>query len=60
MELSGTSDKLTHVYWDLWDSTQSLSLSIFGYFITFVNDFSRKNWIYNLEMKDETLEKFKS
>ena len=39
----------------------SASLSGFWYYVTFIDDFSRKTWIYFLKSKesDEVLSKFK-
>ena len=37
----------------------STSLSGFEYYITFIDYFSRKTWIYFLKAKSEVFEKFK-
>ena len=37
----------------------STSLSGFEYYITFIDDYSRKTWIYFLKAKNEVFEKFK-
>ena len=37
----------------------SISLSGFEYYITFIDDYSRKTWIYFLKAKNEVFEKFK-
>ena len=37
----------------------STSLSGFEYYITFIEDYSRKTWIYFLKAKNEVFEKFK-
>ena len=37
----------------------STSLSGFEYYITFIDDYSRKNWTYFLKAKSEVFEKFK-
>ena len=35
------------------------SLSVFEYYITFIDDFSRKTWVYFLKAKSEVFDKFK-
>ena len=37
----------------------STYLSGFEYYITFIDDYSRKTWIYFLKTKDEVFKKFK-
>ena len=37
----------------------STSFSGFKYYITFIDDYSRKTWIYFLKAKNEVFEKFK-
>ena len=37
----------------------SSSLSGYVYYVSFINDFSRKTWIYFLKNKDEVFNKFK-
>ena len=37
----------------------SSSLSGYVYYVSFIDDFSRKTWIYFLERKDEVFSKFK-
>ena len=42
-----TKDILEYIHYDLWGSPQvPLSLSDAQYFISFVDDFSRKVWVY--------------
>ena len=56
-----TKSILDYVHSDLWGSPQvTVSLSKSQYFITFVDDFSRKTWIYFLKTKDEAFQKFVS
>ena len=37
----------------------SSSLSGYVYYVSFINDFSRKTWIYFMKNKDEVFSKFK-
>ena len=37
----------------------SKSLSGYEYYVSFIDDFSRKTWIYFMKNKDEVLSKFK-
>ena len=36
----------------------SISLSGYEYYVTFIDDYSRKTWIYFLKNKSEVFEKF--
>ena len=40
-------------------SNSSSSLSEYVYYVSFIDDFSRKTWIYFLKSKDEVFSKFK-
>jgi len=40
-------------------STSEKSLSSAQYFVTFIDDHSRKSWVYPLKMKDQVLQTFK-
>ena len=37
----------------------SSSLSVYAYYVTFIDDFSRKTWVYFMKNKDEVFSKFK-
>ena len=37
----------------------SSSLSMYAYYVSFINDFSRKTWVYFMKKKDEVFIKFK-
>lgn len=50
---------LNYIHLDLWRPAQTPTLSGSRYFLTFVDDFSRKTWIFFLKSKDRALEKFK-
>ena len=47
------------IHSDVCGPMSSTSLSGFEYYITFIDDFSRKTWIYFLKAKGEVFEKFK-
>lgn len=50
---------LDYVHSDLWGSPNvTPSLSGSKYFLTFIDDFSRKVWIFFLRTKDEAFQKF--
>ena len=38
----------------------NMSMGGSKYFVTFIDDFSRKLWVYPLKKKDEVLSKFKN
>ena len=54
-----TKGTLELIHSDVCDPMSSTSLSGFEYYITFIDDFSRKAWIYFLKAKSEVFEKFK-
>lgn len=54
-----TKGILDYIHSDLWGPAQTQSLSGSRYFLTLVDDFSRKTWIYFLKTNDQVLEKFK-
>ena len=47
------------IHSDVCGPMTTSSLSGYVYFVTFIDDFSRKCWIYFLKAKDEVLSKFK-
>lgn len=47
------------IHSDLCGPLPHASLSRSRYFLTFINDFSQKNWTYFLKVKNEAFEKFK-
>ncbi|KAL0721124.1 hypothetical protein Bca4012_035723 [Brassica carinata] len=54
-----TKSKMDYVHSDLWGApTVPLSIVKCQYFITFIDDFTRKTWIYFLKTKDEAFSKF--
>ena len=55
-----TKGVLEYIHSDLWGSPSvEKSLGNCQYFITFIDDFSKKVWIYFLKTKDEAFLKFK-
>ena len=47
------------IHYDLCGPMSSNSLSGYVYYVSFIDDFSRKTWIYFLKNKDEVFNKFK-
>ena len=54
-----TKGTLELIHSDVCSPIPSTSLSGFEYYVTFIDDYSRKTWIYFLKTKDEVFEKFK-
>ena len=53
-----TEGILDYIHTDVWGPTKTASLGGKHYFVTFVNDFSRRVWVYTLRSKDEVFETF--
>ena len=51
--------KLELVHTDLWDHAPMASLGGSRYYITFIDDSSRKVWVYFLKLKSDVFEVFK-
>jgi hypothetical protein len=51
-------EPLQLIHSDICGSIETPSLSYAVYFITFIDDFSRKSWVYFLKHKSETFAKF--
>ena len=49
---------LDYIHTDVWGPTKTTSFGGKHYFVTFVDDFSRRAWVYTLKSKDEVLETF--
>jgi hypothetical protein len=47
------------IYLDLCGPMSSTSLSRYAYYVSFIDNFSRKTWIYFLKDKSEVFNKFK-
>ncbi|KAH9681147.1 hypothetical protein KPL71_026853 [Citrus sinensis] len=54
-----TKQTLDYIHSDIWGPSQVPSHGGARYFITFIDDFSRKLWVYILKHKSEALDKFK-
>ena len=47
------------IHFDVCGPMSSSSLSGYVYYVSFIDDFSRKTWIYFMKNKDEVFSKFK-
>ena len=54
-----TNGVLEYIHSDLWGPSPVESHSGCRYYVTFIDDFSRKVWVYFLKAKDEVFGKFK-
>ncbi|KAE8685445.1 hypothetical protein F3Y22_tig00111098pilonHSYRG00167 [Hibiscus syriacus] len=54
-----TQGILDYVHSDVWGPCTTSSLGGSRYYVTFIDDFSRKVWVYFLKQKYEVFEKFK-
>ena len=52
-------EKLELFYSDVWGPTTTQSIGGKQYFVTFIDDHSRKVWIYLLKYKSEVFEAFR-
>ncbi|KAH9717385.1 hypothetical protein KPL71_021793 [Citrus sinensis] len=53
-----TREILEYVHSDVWGPTKTASIGGIHYFVKFVDDFSRRVWLYTMRTKDEVLEIF--
>ena len=53
-----TEGILDYIHTDIWGPTKTASLGGKHYFVTFVDDFSRRVWVYTMKSKDEVFETF--
>ena len=53
------SEKLELVHIDVWGPTQVSSLSVSRYYVTFIDDGTRKTWIYCIQNKSDVFDTFK-
>ena len=56
--IHNTEGILDYIHTDVWGPTKAASLGGKHYFVTFVDDFSRRVWVYMLKSKDEVFETF--
>ncbi|KAH9647613.1 hypothetical protein KPL70_025255 [Citrus sinensis] len=54
----GSNDKLEYVHSDLWGPAQQVSLGGNSYFLSIIDDYSMRVWVYTLKSKDQVFEKF--
>ena len=53
-----TEGILDYVHSDVWGPSKNSSLEENHYYVTFVDDFSRRVWVYTMKTKDEVLRIF--
>ena len=56
--IHNTEGILDYIHTGVWGPTKTASLGGKHYFVTFVDDFSRRVWMYTLKSKDEVFETF--
>ena len=56
--IHNTEGILDYIHTDVWGPTKTASLGGKHCFVTFVNDFSRRVWVYTMKSKDEVFETF--
>ena len=56
--IHNTEGILEYIHIDVWGPTKTASLEGKHYFVTFVDDFSRRVWVYMLKSKDKVFETF--
>jgi len=54
-----TKDLLDLIHTDVWGSSPVVFIGGARYYVTFIDDFSRKVWVYFLKQKLEVFQKFK-
>ena len=52
-------EKLELVHIDVWGSTQVQSLGGSHYYVTFINDATRKTWVYCIRQNSDVFDTFK-
>lgn len=56
--IHNTSGVLDYVHSDVWGPSKNASLGGKHWFVSFIDDFSRRVWVYTMRHKDEVLEVF--
>ena len=56
--IHNTEGILDYIHTGVWGPTKTASLGGKHYFVSFVDDFSRRVWVYTLKSKDEVVETF--
>ena len=56
--IHNTEGILDYIHTDVWGPTKTASLGGRHYFVTFVDDFSRRVWVYTIRSKDEVFATF--
>ena len=56
--IHNTEGILDYIHTDVWGPNKTASLGGKHYFVTFVDDFSRRVWVYTMKSKDEVFETF--
>jgi len=54
-----TKGLLDLIYTDVWGPSPATSIESARYYVTFIDDFSRRVWVYFLKQKSEVFQKFK-
>ncbi|KAJ4708838.1 Retrovirus-related Pol polyprotein from transposon TNT 1-94 [Melia azedarach] len=55
-----TKQTLDYIHADLWGPAQVVSLKGARYFLSIIDDYSRKEWVFVLRSKDQVFDKFKT
>ena len=56
--IHNTEGILDYVHSDVWGPSQTTSMGGLRYYVIFVDDFSRRTWVYVLKSKDDVLSAF--
>ena len=56
--IHNTESILEYVHSDVWGPTKSESMGVIYYFVTFVDDFSKRTWVYVMKSKKDAFNVF--